>query len=180
MKFACLFCLFELVRIIGEMTMREESDTRPCKRLRNSVRKRLAPAFVGMCGLAVVSSGAQAMSILIDFNDPSTLGTTLNAAGSDLIATGPGSFSITFTDDKSGSANGVHVTNQNPGNVKVGSGSDFVLGATDGFHSSGIVAQFSQGVTSVSFFDSDDDLTGKTLFAFDQFGSLIGQDGNGP
>ena len=61
----------------------------------------------------------------------------------------------------------MHVTNQGPGNIKAGSGADFVLGATDGDHSSGIVAQFSPRVSSISFFDSDDDFTGKTLFAFD-------------
>ncbi len=104
----------------------------------------------------------------------------------DLIFQGVGGFQVTFTDDESnggsgGNADGVHISNLNFGNIKVGHPTDNVLGAFNTFsgpnnlHSSGIVANFNQGVQSVSLFDTDDDTTLKTLFAFDSGGSLIGQ-----
>lgn len=102
-----------------------------------------------------------------------------------LVFNGPNGFQVTFTDDDStgpsGDADGVHITNMNSGNIKVGSPDDFVLGAynTPGGntnpHSSGIVAMFNQGIDLVSLFDSDDDGTLKTLYAFDIDGNLIGQ-----
>lgn len=99
---------------------------------------------------------------------------------------GDGGFVVYFTDDESngsfgGQAQGVHITNTNYGNIKVGSTTDKVLGAYNGFvsgnnyHSSGIVAVFNQGATLVSFDDTDDDGTLKALFAFDENGVLIGQ-----
>ena len=79
----------------------------------------------------------------------------------------------------------MHITNRNNGNIKVGSVDDFVLGAFNDSgvepptpsnrHSSGIVAFFSQGVDSCSLFDTDNDTTTKSLFAFDASGSLIFQ-----
>ena len=140
------------------------------------IRKYLLPLFAfGLTSVAAVSAQALPHTLDIDFNTGA-----VNGPGADLVYSGAGGFTTTFTDDKSGNANGVHITNGGFGNIKTGSATDFVLGATDGFHSSGIVASFSQGVTNVSFFDSDDDQTGKTLFAFDQLGNLIGQDGAGP
>lgn len=94
---------------------------------------------------------------------------------------------VRFTDDGSagdlgGPVQGVHITNGNYGNIKVGSPVDFVLGAYSdydshgrNYHSSGIVARFSCGASRVSLVDTDDDDTAKTLFAFDAFGNLIGQ-----
>lgn len=104
----------------------------------------------------------------------------------ELIFDGPKGFQITFTDDGSngsfgGDANGVHITNENYGNIKVGSSTDKVLGAynsyagTSNYHSSGIVARFSEGVQLVRFNDTDDDGTKKAMFAFDVEGNLIGQ-----
>ncbi len=105
------------------------------------------------------------------------------ASQGDLVFNGPNGFQIRFTDDDSSGdqADGVHITNQNFGNVKAGSTTDFVLGAfnapsgVNNFHTSGIVAQFSWGVESISFFDTDDDATTKTLFAFDADGNVIAQ-----
>lgn len=118
----------------------------------------------------------------LDFN--SGVDQNGNAEG-DLVFTGPGGFEVLFTDDDSdgafgGDANGVHITNLNHGNIKVGL-DDLVLGALNSFtgpnnwHSSGIVARFSQGVERVNLFDTDNDGTFKTLFAFDETGALIGQ-----
>lgn len=103
-----------------------------------------------------------------------------------LVFTGIDGFRVTFTDDDSngsfgGDADGVHVTNINFGNAKVGSSTDFVLGAFNSFlgpnnyHSSGIVASFNQGAELVSFDDTDDDGTVKALFAYDALGNLIAQ-----
>ena len=98
---------------------------------------------------------------------------------------GTDGFVVYITDDDStgtgGDADGVHITNIGYGNIKAGSGTDFVLGAYNTFnnglnyHTSGIVASFNQGATLVSFDDTDDDGTVKALFAYDQFGNLIGQ-----
>ena len=84
----------------------------------------------------------------------------------------PSGFAVRFTDDNSvgsyrgeGQASGVHITNPNYGNVKVGSASDFVLGAynqnsgSNNYHSSGTAAHFGWGASRVSLFDSDDDST---------------------
>lgn len=98
---------------------------------------------------------------------------------------GTNGFEVYFTDDDSnggygGNANGVHISNQNYGNAKVGT-SDLVLGAYNNYngsynyHSSGIVASFNQGARKVSFDDTDDDGTVKALFAYDQYNNLIGQ-----
>ena len=105
----------------------------------------------------------------------------------DLVFRGEGNFRVLFTDDDSsgssgGNADGVHITNQNYGNSKVGSTTDFVLGAynsrpssSTNYHSSGIVTRFSHGVTKVGFLCTDDDGTKKTLFAFDEIGNQIGR-----
>jgi hypothetical protein len=105
----------------------------------------------------------------------------------DLVFKGERNFRVLFTDDDSsgsrgGNADGVHITNQNYGNNKVGSTTDFVLGAynsrpssSTNYHSSGIVARFSHGVTKVGFLCTDDDATKKTLFAFDEKGNQIGK-----
>ncbi len=99
---------------------------------------------------------------------------------------GTNGFQVFFTDDDStgaqgGDANGVHITNTNFGNSKVGS-SDLVLAANNdihpsgnNFHSSGIIATFNQGASLVSFDDTDDDGTLKALFAFNAANELIGQ-----
>jgi hypothetical protein len=130
---------------------------------------------------------AQAGVIDIDFNPGSGQNFDFygNSSG-DLFFTGTDGFQVIFTDDNSngaagGDANGVRITNQNHGNIKVGSSTDFVLGANNTFisggnyHSSGIIATFNQGATLVSFDDTDNDGTLKALFAFDEFGALIGQ-----
>lgn len=143
--------------------------------------------FWVLCGamlaaaLALAAAPAAAVTLDIDFNS----GLDNDAGSSPLVYAGPGGFLVMFTDDESngtgGNAEGVHVTNQGYGNSKAGSPTDFVLGAfnsasgSNNTHTSGIVAGFSQGVTSAGLFDSDDDATFKTLFAFDELGSLIGQ-----
>lgn len=130
--------------------------------------------------LCFISFSSQAAT-LIDLN----FNSGLNSQGN-LVFNGAGNFQVTLTDDDSngsegGQAAGVHITNQNYGNSKVGSTTDFVLGAYNNYngglnyHSSGIVAIFNQGVTRVTLFDSDDDSTLKTLYAFNQAGTLIGQ-----
>ncbi len=122
-------------------------------------------------------------TIDIDFN--SGIDSDGNSQGV-LHYTGVDGFEVWFTDDNSngtfgGDADGVHITNINYGNIKVGSSTDFVLGAYNNFnggnnyHSSGIVANFNQGATSLSFDDTDDDGTLKALFAYDQHGNLIAQ-----
>lgn len=65
---------------------------------------------------------------------------------------------------------------ENNGNIKVGS-SDLVLGAygSNNYHSSGIVAVFNCGVELVRLFDTDNDPSKKTLFAFNEYGKLIGK-----
>lgn len=115
-------------------------------------------------------------SLLLDFDSGVD---DFGSSSGDLRFTGPGGFEVLFTDDNSAGtspAYGVHITNTNPGNIQVGT-SDLVLGTLDpsNTHSSGIVALFSRGAEAVQFFDSDDDSTLKTLFAFDQTGNLIGQ-----
>lgn len=128
-----------------------------------------------------LTQSAQAAVLNLNFNSGLS-----NSSGGDLVFQGTDGFEVTFTDDNSsgsigGNANGVHITNINAGNIKVGHSTDFVLGAFNSFignrnyHSSGIVALFNQGVESVSFLDTDDDRTTKSLFAFDQFGDLIYQ-----
>ncbi len=118
----------------------------------------------------------QAATLTLDFN--SGVDSVGSSAGV-LVFNGPGGFSLTLDDDgSSASGSGVRITNQNPGNIKVGS-SDLVVGALDTptttSHSSGIVATFSQGVDSVSLDDTDNDRTTKALFAFNSLGTLIGQ-----
>ncbi|PNY36622.1 hypothetical protein C2E31_12300 [Rhodopirellula baltica] len=122
-------------------------------------------------------------TLQLDFN--SQLDDAGNNQG-DLVFNGPRDFQVTFTDDDSagatgGDADGVHLTNSNFGNIKVGDQNDFVIGAfntssgLDNYHTSGIVAQFNRGVDAVSFDDTDDDTTLKRLYAFDAAGNLIGQ-----
>lgn len=134
--------------------------------------------------LCVLGIQVQAAEITIDFN--SGVDIFGNSQG-DLYFTGTDGFQVIFTDDNSngpfgGDANGVHITNQNHGNIKVGSTTDFVLAAFNdpwdssrNYHSSGVVATFNQGATLVSFDDTDDDGTLKALFAYNEFGTLIGQ-----
>ncbi len=131
---------------------------------------------------------AAPQSLLLDFNSGS------DSAGSSeglLKFNGAYGFNVTFTDDGSdgawgGQAGGVHINNVKWGNNKAyNTDGDNVLGAfNDGygfegrdgnFHSSGIVAQFNQGVNKVSLWDSDDDMSLKSLFAFDIDGNLIYQ-----
>lgn len=124
---------------------------------------------------------AQAAVLSLDFNSGLS-----NSSGGDLVFRETNGFQVTFTDDNSngssgGNADGVHITNINSGNIKVGHPTDFVLGTfnsfsgSNNFHSSGIVALFNQGVESVSFLDTDNDRTPKSLFAFDELGTLIYQ-----
>ena len=86
-----------------------------------------------------------------------------------------------FSSLKYGLGKSKNITNINHGNIKVGHPTDFVLGTfnsfsgSNNFHSSGIVALFNQGVESVSFLDTDNDWTPKSLFAFDELGTLIYQ-----
>ena len=121
--------------------------------------------------------------INIDFN--SGVDSDGNSEGN-LHFEGTNGFHVIFTDDNSngssgGDANGVHITNYNYGNIKVGQ-DDYVLGAlnswanaTNNYHSSGIIATFNQGARLVSFDDTDNDGTTKALFAYDEFDNLIGQ-----
>ncbi|XOV85997.1 MAG: hypothetical protein ACFHX7_13610 [Pseudomonadota bacterium] len=138
--------------------------------------------FFGAICLIFVAGQLQAGIISIDFN--SGVDSLGNSQG-DLYFTGTDGFQVIFTDDNSngaagGDADGVHITNLNYGNDQVGT-SDLVLGAYNAFngpnnyHSSGIVAKFNQGASKVSFEDTDDDGTIKALFAYDQYGNLIGQ-----
>lgn len=101
-----------------------------------------------------------------------------NSTG-DLVFYGLGGLEITFTDDDSGNAAGVHITTTGSGNAKNNT-NDAVMGALDtgtpfGAHTSGIVAMFNRGVESVSLFDTDNDQTTKALFAFDANDVMIGQ-----
>jgi len=118
----------------------------------------------------------QAAILTLDFNSGVD---SFGTASGLLVFNGPVGFSVTLDDDGSSAAGaGVRITNQNPGNFKVGS-SDLVIGALDTAastnHSSGIVAKFSQGVDWVILDDTDDDATTKALYAFDSLGNLIGQ-----
>ena len=122
----------------------------------------------------LAASHAGAASLDIDFSGTDSFG---NTAGQ-LVFNGSGGFSVTFDDDGSGPTDGVKIIDSGFG-VKA-DGDIGELASNDQFNTSGIVATFSQGVNFVSFFDNDDDLTGKTLFAFDINGNLIGQDGAGP
>ena len=125
---------------------------------------------------AAATSQAGAATFDLDFN--SGVDSFGNSSGV-LLFNGPAGFSVTFDDDGSGATNGVQFDLNGTGNKDDGPG-DLELGANESNHSSGIVAVFSQGVTSVSMFDNDDDFTAKTFFAFDQFGVLLGQDGGSP
>ena len=118
-------------------------------------------------------SDSEILTIDIDFNDGVDSDGNSNGI---LRFEGQGGFQVFFTDDGSKpDAGGVEITNTNPGNIKVGSTTDFVLGAVDSLHSSGIRATFNMGADLVSFFDTDDDSTKKSLFAFNAAGELIGQ-----
>ena len=71
------------------------------------------------------------MLIEIDFNSGVD---SLGKSEGILVFNGKNGFIATFTDDnsngiKGGDANGVHISNKNAGNIKVGSSDDFVLGA---------------------------------------------------
>lgn len=147
--------------------------------------KKFSMAALGAAVVTLVTGGSsQAASLInLDFNSP--VDSAGNSQG-DLVFEGLNGFQVTFTDDESsgthgGNASGVHITNRNYGNIKVGSQTDLVLGAfnrfrgSNNYHSSGIVAHFNQGVELVKFLDADDDHTTKTLFAFDENGALIGQ-----
>jgi len=131
--------------------------------------------------LIPLSEGATTL-IDIDFNSGTD---SFVISQGTLIFNGENGFQVSFTDDESagsygGNADGVHITNENYGNIKVGT-SDLVLGAfntyngSQNYHSSGIVAVFNRGVELVRFLDTDDDGTTKTLYAFDANGELIGQ-----
>ena len=129
-----------------------------------------------------ISGSVYAKTLIdIDFNDG--FDNFENSQGT-LVFNGTGGLQVSFTDDNSsgagaGNADGVHITNQNYGNIKVGS-DDLVIGAynsyngQNNYHSSGIVATFSYGIELVSFLDTDNDYTKKTLFAFDKESNLIG------
>ena len=147
------------------------------------IRHRVALFAILVCCIAAASEIRA--DTLIDLNFNSGVDDNGVAQG-DLSFSGAGIFKLLFTDDNSngssgGDADGVHINNINFGNIKVGSQTDFVLGAfnamsgDNNLHSSGIVAMFNQGVESVSLFDTDNDATLKTLFAFDENGLLIGQ-----
>lgn len=135
-----------------------------------------------------LSTASQANIIDIDFNSGVD---DYGVSQGNLFFTGIDGFEVIFTDDDStgrwgGQADGVHITNQNYGNSKVGT-TDLVLGSFNtgscgghspsgaNCHSSGIVAYFNQGATLVSFDDTDDDGTLKALFAYDAWGNLIAQ-----
>lgn len=144
---------------------------------------RLAAFFAVGLSLVWASSALAQGTFVIDFNSGTD---SMGNAQGDLVFESPSGFVVTFTDDDStggfgGDANGVHINTIGYGNNKAGSGTDYVLGAfnaPDGalnFHSSGIVATFSEGADSVSVLDTDDDSTTKILFAYDQNGALIGQ-----
>ena len=120
--------------------------------------------------------------IRLNFNDGRD---SFGRSHGELIFKGSNGFTVLFTDDDSNGnrgnmAKGAHISNLNYGNKKVNT-KDLVLGAynspysmtTDNYHSSGIVARFSHGVTTVGFDDTDDDSTTKSLYAFDEFGNQI-------
>ena len=145
--------------------------------IRHSLVSSFTLVFLQLTLLVSVNQASVLNTLFIDFNNG--LDDEGKSSGDLNFFSGDG-FSVTFTDDNSAGtvpAYGTEITNTNPGNIKVGSGSDFVLGTLDpnATHSSGIVALFSHGAESVSFFDSDDDSTLKSLYAFDEFGTLIGQ-----
>ena len=138
-------------------------------------------------GLVILTTAVPARAIsLIDLDFNSGVDSFGDSQG-DLVFNGLNGFQVTFTDDNSsgsfgGNADGVHITNLNAGNIKVGSSTDLVLGAFNSFfsssgnyHSSGIVAHFNQGVQAVSLDDTDNDSTVKALFAFNENDDLIGQ-----
>ena len=141
---------------------------------------------LSVCTILVVSLivGGASGATLIDLDFNSGVDALGNSQG-DLIFNGIDGFQMTLTDDDSnggrgGDADGVHISNKHYANAKVGS-SDLVVGAyndwigADNYHSSGIVAKFNKGVDLVRLFDTDNDATTKTLYAFDQAGTLIGQ-----
>lgn len=138
-----------------------------------SITLAAALMVVGFVGTEV--SGAP---VLADLHFTSGVDDLGNSTG-DLVFYGLGGLQITFTDDDSGNASGVHITTTGSGNAKKNT-SDPVMGALDtgtqfGAHTSGIVAMFNRGVESVSLFDTDNDQTVKALFAFDANGVVIGQ-----
>ena len=120
----------------------------------------------------------------INFDEPDT-----KVVEGTLRYYGEHGFAVYFTDDKSGSANGVEITSQQSGNCVAAnncegaqaSAGGNVLGANDrpgsgtDPHTSGIIAVFNQGATRVSFMDMDDDWTTKSVFAYDENGVFIGQ-----
>ncbi len=139
----------------------------------------------GLACVLLLTSRCPANLLDLDFNSGVD---SLGSSAGNLVFQGPGGFSVTFTDDLTdgvhgGKADGTQITDLGWGNVKAGTG-DLVLAAnndsidaTHNWHSSGIVANFSQGVDRVSFDDTDDDGTLKALFAFDQSHQVIGQTG---
>lgn len=141
---------------------------------------------VSLCSVLMISliAGSANGAILLDLDFNSGVDSLGNSEG-DLVFNGFNGFVATLTDDNSdgyhgGNANGVHISNTHHANSKVGS-ADLVLASfnawdgIDNYHSSGIVAQFSHGVTLVRLFDADNDGSPKRLFAFDQAGALIAQ-----
>ncbi|MHC4696266.1 MAG: CARDB domain-containing protein, partial [Planctomycetota bacterium] len=136
------------------------------------------------CNENVIPDECEDVTVLIDLDFNSGIDDLGSSQGDLFFDSGCGDFSVTFTDDGStgnhGEADGVHISDIGYGNVKAGTG-DLVLGAYNDFdgpfnhHSSGIVARFNRGVQLVRLDDTDDDTTLKTLFAFDEIGSLIGQ-----
>jgi len=96
-------------------------------------------------GLAIAPQSVEALTLNLNFN--SGLDDIGNSTGG-LVFNGPGSFQTIFTDDKSGGfPPGIEITTAGPGNLST----DPVFGANDPQHSSGIIANFSQGVTLVAF-----------------------------
>lgn len=143
-------------------------------------------SYILFMGIGMFSWGiahAQTTTLVdLDFN--SGVDSFGNSQGT-LEFNGIGEFQVSFTDDESngnlgGNAEGVHITDENYGNRKVGT-TDLVLGSYSdyrgnrNYHSSGIVAEFNYGVSLVRLLDTDNDWTTKTLFAFDEQGNLIGQ-----
>ncbi len=135
------------------------------------------------CNGNEIPDECETVTTLIDLDFNSGVDSLGNSQGELLFYGGCG-LEVVFTDDDSdgshGQADGVHINNVGYGNIKAGT-DDLVIGAYNNFyqsynyHSSGIVARFNRGVHLVRLDDTDDDTTLKTLFAFDENGTLIGQ-----
>ncbi len=139
-------------------------------------RNTLTAITLGIFTISMVSIRSSAG--VIDINFDSGVDSFGNAAGI-LVYNGPDGFTVTFNDDDSSGVDGPDAPGV--GIVTGGFGvapdapGDLELVSSNEFHTSGIVATFNQPVSLVSLFDNDDDFTPKTLYAFDAFGSVIGQ-----